>query len=201
MPPRPPSASAATSRSRARSSELLTLFAGAAIAAFVALVLASQLPAPLWLWALDALALSLSVAGLSGVALVIARLGVGFRWRTLALAATGAAAALLCHPNLLEWLSPPDAVPQIDFWRLQGAALTVVGALFGLFGGIASLTGDGLWYDVAIAGAAVAAALFALGPLLVEVGVPVDHRAFLGLAGLGLGAWAVVEGARKVGRR
>jgi uncharacterized BrkB/YihY/UPF0761 family membrane protein len=108
---------------------------------------------------------------------------------------------LIFYRDLLEWLDPPEALPQIDYWRLQAAALAVVGALFGLFGGITSLSRDDLWYHGVVAGAIVTAALFALGPLLLGAGVDVDHRTFVGLAGLGLGAYVVVEGVRKVGRR
>ena len=177
---------------------MIFLFASALLLAFVSLVLASQLPAPAWLWALDGVGFSLAVAALSGIALILARVRVGERWAQLPLPAASATIALACHGELVDWLSPHEALARIDFWRIQLAALSVVGGSYALIGGVAALTRPGAWYHTVLAGVAVTAGLFALGPVLITAGVPVDWRAFLGLAGLGLGAFAAVEAARKV---
>lgn len=179
---------------------MIALFASAVLVAFVALVLASQLPAPGWLWALDAVALSAAVAVLSGLGLVLGRLRLPEGASSLPLPLVAAAIAVATRGWLVAWLSPPAPVPRIDYWQLQLAAGSLAGAVFALLGGVAALSGAGPWYRTAAAAASVTAGLYAAGPVLVRVGVPVDWRAFLGLAAMGLAAYAVVEAARRTRR-
>jgi hypothetical protein len=179
---------------------LIVLFASSLLLAFVSLVLASQLPAPAWLWALDATALCAAVALLSGLGLATGRIGLPAGVKPLSLPLISAAVALGARGWLVSWLSPPEPVPRIDFWKIQLAAGAVAGAAFALVGGAAALGRGGPWYQTALAIAAVAAGLYAMSPVLLRAGVPFDWRAFLGLAGLGLGAYAVVEAARRARR-
>lgn len=180
---------------------MIALFAIAVASTFLALVLASQLPSPTWLLALDAVACCSSVALLAGVAALLSRANLSERYRSLALPTVAAVVALLSRRWLIAWLSPPEALPRIDYWRLQLAALCLVASTFALIGGIAAMCRACPWPQLAVAGLTVAVALFGLGPVLLRSGVPLDHRTFLSLAGLGVGAYAVVEGARKLGGR
>jgi hypothetical protein len=179
---------------------LILLFFIALALTFLALLLASQLPAPLWLWALDAVAFCAATAALSALAILSSRLGRK-GWRALVLPGVAATLALGTQRWLLLWLSPPEAVPRIDFLRLQLAALSVISILFALLSGATALSRAEAWPQLLLTGAVITASLFAAGPLLERVGVPLDHRTFLSLVGLGLGAYAVVEASRKVARR
>lgn len=177
---------------------MIALFGIALLLAFIALVLASQLPSPAWIWALDGVATSLAVATFSGAGLIIDRLNPPGLWKTLALPVFSAIVSLATQSWLLESLAPPEAAPRIVFWRLQLAALSCVGATFAFIGGVVGLTRGRAWYDMAMGGIVVAIGLYGMGPLLVHCGVPVDWRAFLSLVALGLGAFAVIEAARRV---
>jgi hypothetical protein len=180
---------------------LITLFVVSVATAFACLVLASQLAEPWWRAALVGLAASAATALLSGVAAAAGpRLGRSFR-AALALPGVAAAVSVATRGWLVEWLSPPEAVPRIEYLRIQLAALSAVGATFALLGGAAAFVRVTTWPHWVAAGCVMTAGLYSLGPLLVGAGVPVDHRAFLGLVGLGVGAWAVVEAARRVGAR
>ncbi len=178
---------------------MIALLAIASFAAFVALVLASQLPAPGWIWALDAVALSVAVAIVAAGGALADRAKLRDSVRPLVLPAASALAALGLRRWLLDWLSPPEAVPRIDYWRLQLAALCLVAAAAALLGGAAALSRGGSWPQLLVAGLSITLALYAAGPVLIRAGLPLDHRTFLGLAGLGVGAYALVEGARRIG--
>lgn len=178
---------------------MIVLFTIALLSAFLTLVLASQLPAPAWLAALNATAFSAATAIFAALGAVLDRVQLPQRLRPLALPAVTAVAAFGLRRWLLDWLAPPEAVPRIDYFRLQLAALSLVAALFALLGGAAALSRAGPWPHLAAAGASVTLAMYVAGPVLLRAGVPLDVRAFLGLAGLGVGAYAIVEGARRVG--
>lgn len=177
---------------------MIALCGIALLVAFISLVLASQLPSPAWIWALNGVVLGLAVAALSGAGLILDRLRLPRMWKSLALPVLSALLSLAAHHWLVESLAPPEAVQRIEFWTLQLAALSVVGATFAVTGGVAALSRGRAWYDMAVAGTTVAIGLYALGPILIQVGVPVDWRAFLSLVALGLGAFAVIEAARRV---
>jgi hypothetical protein len=179
---------------------LIILFASALLVAFAALVLTSQLPAPWWLWALDAVGLSVAVAVLAGLGLLLGRLRLPEGARALSLPLISAAVALATQGWLVAWLSPPAPVPHIDYWQIQLAAGSLAGAAFALLGGVAALSTTGPWYRTAAAAAAVAAGLYAAGPVLLRAGVPFDWRAFIGLAAMGLAAFVLVEAARRTRR-
>lgn len=177
---------------------MIALFGISLAFAFIALVLASQLPSPAWLWALDGVAVGLAVAAITGTGLVLDRFRLPQQWKALALPVASALLSLVAHRWLVASLAPPVAVPSIEFWRLQLAALSFTGATFAVIGGVAALSRGRAWYDMAVAGTTITIGLYALGPVLVRAGVPVDWRAFLSLVALGLGAFAVIEAARRV---
>lgn len=179
---------------------MILLFFTSLVAAFIALVLASQLAAPTWLWALDIVAFSTATATLSAFALLTSKLGRK-GWRALILPACAAAVALGTQSWLQSWLDPEDPVPRIDYIRLQLAAVSIVAALFALLAGTVVLSRAESWPRIACSGAVICASLFAAGPILARIGVPFDHRAFLGLAGLGVAAYAVVEASRRLATR
>jgi hypothetical protein len=177
---------------------LIVLFGIALSVAFISLVLASQLPSPTWIWALDGVVGGLAVAAFAGIGLIVARVPVKEQWKPLTLPVVAALVSLATHHWLVASLAPTESMPSIDFWRLQLAALSVVGAVFAVLAGVSALNRGRAWYDMAVTGAAVAIGLYSLGPLLIRAGVPVDWRAFVGLVALGLGAFAVIEAARRV---
>jgi hypothetical protein len=179
---------------------LIALAAIASLVAFVALVLASQLPAPAWLWALDIVAFSVAVAVMAAAGEILTRAKLPETLRPLALPVLSAIAALGLRRWLLDWLSPSEAVPRIDYGRLQLAAFSLAAAGAALLSASAALSRGGSWPQLLAAGLVLTAALYAAGPALIRSGLPLDMRAFLGLAGLGVGAYALVEGARRAGR-
>lgn len=168
--------------------------------AFVCLVLASQLPAPYWPLALDGLALALSAAALVAVAGGLRRLPRSLPGSRLALPVVSSAVAVALRGWLLEWLSPPEAVARIDYVRLQLGALAGAAAAVALVSSAAALSRSEHPATLVAAGLAMTGALYVAGPALTRAGLPLDHRTFLGLAGLGVGAWAVVEAHRHISR-
>jgi len=174
-------------------------------AAFGSLVLASLLPPPMWILALDAFAFSVAAALLFGVAAAVEWLPagkrLGKRYKELGLPLGAGATAVVLRAWLVEWLTPPATAPTIDFVRLQLAALSLSAALFALVGGVAVASRSPHIVDLALSAAAVTAALYVCGPVLLGLGVPLDHRTFLGLAGIGVGAYVAVEARRRVGNQ
>jgi hypothetical protein len=179
---------------------LIVLLAIALLSTFVALVLTSLLPSPAWRIALDATAFCAATAVLAAAGAVLDRVRLPDRVRPAALPVVSALAALGSRPWLLDWLVPPEALPRIDYLRLQLAALSVAASLIALLGSMAVLCRAGSWPVVGVAAVSITVALYCIGPVLLRAGIPLDVRTFLGLAGIGVGAYALVEGVRRVGR-
>jgi len=180
---------------------LIRLAASSLAVAFICLVLSSQLAHPNWIVALAGVALFVAVAVLFALAFGLGKVPVP-RWAAgMALPVVASALALGLRGWLLDSLTPPEALPRVEYLRMQLGAGAAVGALFALISGVALLSRGGHAAPLVVGGLAVASALFVAGPLLVRAGVPLDHRTFLGLAGLGVGAYAVVEARRRIGAR
>jgi hypothetical protein len=171
------------------------------LVAFLCLVLASLLPPPAWLFALDATAFSVAGAALFGLAFGLSRPLLRTWSRGLALPGVAAAVAVGLRGSLLSWLSPPEALAQVDYARVQLAALSLVGALFALVSGIAVASRAESVLAIVLSGVVITAALYVAGPVMLRLGVPLDHRTFLGLAGVGVGAYALIETGRKMAEK
>jgi hypothetical protein len=173
----------------------------ALVAAFVALVMASQLPHPGWIWALKGLACALAVALLAAGTTAARHVPAARRLSPWGWPAITTLIALALRPWLVELLAPPERMPRLDYGRLQLGCLAAVAALFALAGALNAAQRQGSWYHLVGAGCMMAVAFYVMGPVFSTWGLPLDHRTFLGLVGLGLGAFAVTEASRRFGAK
>jgi hypothetical protein len=168
----------------------------------VALVLARFLPSPAFVIALFALAVLVAVTLHAVIAGLLARLSpdgtvpAAIAAVVAAGAAMGGRAALRA---LLGFGGEPATIDPVAFF-LAGFGLT--GAVAGIGWGVLAL-GAGKrsgrqwsWTHASLATLSVTACLYALGPLLLWAGIPVDHWTFLSLGALGIGSFGVLDTLR-----
>lgn len=170
------------------------------LGAFVALALARYLPSPAFIGALFALAVLVCIALFASIAGVLGRLSADRTVPPAIAAVVSAAAALFGRAALRALLGlggEPTTVDPVAFFL---AALGLTGAVAGVGWGVAALGGGSNrrwgWTEALLATAAIAACLYSLGPILLWLGVPVDHWTFLSLGALGVASFGVVSAFR-----
>ncbi len=172
---------------------------GALALALISLAAARYLTSPAWVDALVVTGGSLGLAAAFALGLALRRALGRERWLAPASLALALAAAL-GRAQLLARVTAERGPVSIDFARLALAASTVLWGAVALLWGTQAL-GDAIdarRRGAAVAsGLAVAAALYAVAPLLYMLGLRVNHWTVLGLFGLSV----VAYGAGRLVRR
>lgn len=162
---------------------------GGVVVAFGSLVAARYLSSTGFVAALFGIAIGLSVALHACVAGVLRWALRRERTPALAAAAIAAAAALLGRAALFVTIGlAPEAAHTIDPVTMGTAAVSFTGALAGLGWSVSVLARRPApsWAEALISTLAVAACLYALGPLSLSLGLPVSPWTFLSLAAVGV---------------